>query len=54
VLLYYNFITQFAGERIYKIGENLAKLRTKWLIVSCAPFALRFFLKYAELATSVE
>ena len=43
VLLYYNFITQFAGERIYKIGENLAKLRTKWLIVSCAPFALRFF-----------
>jgi len=45
VLLYYNFITQFAGERIYKIGENLAKLRTKWLIVSCAPFALRFFSK---------
>ena len=35
--------TQFAGERILKIGEHLAKLRTKWLIVSCVPFALRFF-----------
>ena len=25
-LLYYTFITQFAGERIFKIGEHLAKL----------------------------
>jgi len=24
-LLYYAFITQFAGERIFKIGEHLAK-----------------------------
>jgi len=50
VLLYYKFIIQFAGKRIFKIGEHLAKLRTKWLIVSCTPFALRFFLKDAKLA----
>jgi len=42
VLLYYKFITLFAAERIFRIGGYLAKLRTKWLIVSCAPFALRF------------
>ena len=33
-LLYYKFITQFAIERIFKIGEHLAKLPAKWLIVS--------------------
>jgi len=27
-------IIQFAGERIVKIGEHLAKLQAKWLIVS--------------------
>ena len=26
-LLYYTFITHSAGERIFKIGEHLAKLR---------------------------
>ena len=41
-LLYYTFITQYAGERIFKIGEHLAKLQAKWLIDSCAPFALYF------------
>ena len=40
-LLQYNFIFEFAGERIFKIGENLAKLHAKWLVVSYAPFALR-------------
>jgi len=39
-LLYYTLITQSAGKRIFKIGEHLAKLQAKWLIVSCAPFAL--------------
>jgi len=43
VLLYYKFIIQFVGERNLKIGEHLAKLQTKWLIVSFAPFALHFF-----------
>jgi len=43
MLLYYKFITQFAGERDFTIGDHLANLRTKWLIVSYAPFALRFF-----------
>ena len=28
-LLYYTFITHSAGERIFKIGEHLAKLRAK-------------------------
>jgi len=41
-LLYYTFIIQSAGERIFKIGEHLAKLQAKWLIVSCAQFALFF------------
>ena len=41
-LLYYTFIIQSAGERIFKIGEHLAKLQGKWLIVSYAPFALDF------------
>jgi len=39
-LLYYTFITHSASERSFKIGEHLAKLQAKWLIVSCAPFAL--------------
>jgi len=29
-LIYYTFITQSPGERIFKIGENLAKLQAKW------------------------
>jgi len=41
-LLYYTFIIQSAGERIFKIGEHLAKLQAKWLLVSSAPFALHF------------
>jgi len=39
-LLYYAFIIQSAGKRIFKSGQHLAKLQAKWLIVSCAPFAL--------------
>ena len=38
-LLHYKYTTQFTGERIFKIGEHLAKLEAKWLIVSYAPFA---------------
>jgi len=41
-LFYYTFITQSAGERIFKIGEHMAKLQAKWLTVSYAPFALHF------------
>jgi len=29
-LIYYAFITQSAGERIFKIGEHLAKLQANW------------------------
>jgi len=43
-LLYYTFIIQSAGERIFKIGEHLAKLQAKWLIVSCAPIRLAILL----------
>jgi len=42
-LLHYTHIIQFAGERIFKIGEHLAKLgglQAKWLIVSYTQFAL--------------
>ena len=44
-LLYYTFIIHSAGERIFKIGEHLAKLRAKSLTVSCTPFALHFCLQ---------
>jgi len=33
-LLYYTFIIHSAGERIFKIGEHLAKIRAKLLTVS--------------------
>jgi len=39
-LLYYTFIIHSAGERIFEIGEHLAKLQPKWLTVSFTPFAL--------------
>jgi len=32
-LLQYKFIIHFANERTSKIGEHLAKLQAKWLIV---------------------
>ena len=41
-LLFYTFIIHPAGERIFKIGEHLAKLRAKSLTVSYTPFALHF------------
>ena len=43
-LLYYTFrpIIHSPGEGIFKIGQHLAKLRAKWLTVSCTPFALHF------------
>ena len=41
-LVYYTFIIHCAGERIFKIGEHLAKLRAKSLTVSYTPFALHF------------
>jgi len=34
-LLYYTFITHSAGERIFKIGEHLAKLRAKFALHFC-------------------
>ena len=49
-LLYYTFIIHSAGERIFKIGEHLAKLRAKSLSVSYTPFACTFVLKDADLA----
>ena len=41
-LLYYTFIIHAAGERIFKIGEHLAKLRAKSLTESYTPFDLHF------------
>jgi len=36
----YKFISQFASERIFHIGEHLAKLQAKWLFMSLFPFRL--------------
>jgi len=47
-LLCYTFITLSSGERIFKIGEHLAKLQAKWSIVSYAPFALNVFAQRWE------
>jgi len=41
-LLYYTFIIHSAGNRIFKTGEHLAKLRAKSMIVSYTPFTLHF------------
>ena len=49
-LLYYTFITHSPGEKIFKIGEYLAKLRAKLLTASYTPFACTFVLKDADLA----
>jgi len=50
-LLRHKFIILFSCERIFKIGEHLAKLQAKWLIVSYAAFALDFYPQTdAELA----
>ena len=40
-LLYDTFIIHSAGERIFNIGEHLAKLQAKWLTVSYAPLGPR-------------
>ena len=55
-LLHYTFIVQFAGERIFRISEHLAKLQAKWLIASHAPFPLTvlFVLNNAERARYVK
>ena len=49
-LLYYTFIIHSAGERIFKIGEYLAKLRAKSLTVSYTHSPCTFVLKDADLA----
>jgi len=41
-LLHYTFIMDSAGERIFKIGEHLAKFQAKSLTASYTPFALHF------------
>jgi len=49
-LLYYTFVTHSAGERIFKIGEHLAKLRAKSLSVSVPHSPCTFVLKDADLS----
>ena len=41
-LLYYTFIIQSAGERIFKIGEHLAKLQGKMVYCYTCPIRLAF------------
>ena len=40
-LLHYKFIIQFAGKRIFKIGEHLAKLQAKMFHRVIRPICLR-------------
>ena len=49
-LLYYTFIIHSAGERIFEIGEHLAKLRAKSLTVIYSHSPCTFVLKDAHLA----
>ena len=49
-LLYYTFIIHSAGERIFKIGEHLAKLQAKSLNVSYTHSSPTFVLNDADLA----
>jgi len=49
-LVYYTVIIQSAGERIFKIGEHLAKLQVKWLIVHAPLSPCTFVLEDADLA----
>jgi len=49
-LLYYTFIIHSAGERIFKIGAHLAKLRAKSSTVSHTHSPCTFVLKDADLA----
>ena len=49
-LPYYTFITQSAGERIFKIGEHLAKLQAKWCLFHAPRSHCTFVLKDADLA----
>ena len=49
-LLYYTFIIHSAGERIFKIGEHLAKLRGK--IVDCVIYPIRLALLSSKMQIS--
>jgi len=51
-LLYYKFVIHSAGERMFKIGEHLAKLRAKSLTRLChIPHSpCTFVLQDADLA----
>ena len=53
-LLYYTFVIHSAGERIFKTGKHLMKLRAKSLTVSYTHSHCTFVLKDADLARSVE
>ena len=48
-LIYYAFITQSAGERIFKIGEHLAKLQANWWLLHAPHSHCTFVLKDADL-----
>jgi len=50
-LLYYTFITHSTGERIFTIGEHLAKLRAKSLTVSLIyPIRLAFLSSNMQIS----
>ena len=51
-LLYYTFIIHSAGERIFKIGEHLAKLRAKSLTLSYIIYPIRLALLSSKMQIS--
>ena len=49
-LLHYKFVSNYAGERIFKIREHLAKLQANMLDQVIRSICFRLVLKDAELA----
>jgi len=49
-LLYYTFIIQSAGERIFKVGEHLAKLQANGWLLHAPHLPYTFAFKDAEFA----
>ena len=51
-LLYYTFVIHSAGERIFKIGEHLTKLRAKSMTMSYRAYHIRLALLSSKMQIS--
>jgi len=50
-MIYFTFITEADGERIFQIGKHLTKLQAKWCPFPAPHSHCTFVLKDADLAT---